>query len=436
MCKLSIIVPVYNGEKSLPRCLDSIIKQDYKDLEIIVVDDGSKDKSFEVMNEYAKKDERIVVIHKENGGVSSTRNKALDLAKGEYIQFIDVDDWLPFDASKSLIRSMEDNNVELVVGDFYRVIDDKTAKKGSYKKGGVISRNEYADKMMLSPADFYYGVLWNKLYKKSIIDTYHIRMDENIDYCEDVIFNLEYLLYVKNIFILKSPVYYYHLSEGSLVTQSLNISNIVKMKLEVIKYYNDFYKNIMDPYDYEQRKPIIYTFLFAFSTDALNIPFVDSIKKLGEESGEKIYYDETHRNNRQFVYDYFSISMLKKILSTTAQQYKLDLTDIVILYYLYTKNSSASFDEIVSVCDIKSSSAAISITKLIALSYIRIADVSFKNDKILLYTYVSGKLDNALKQIDLDYENVCFNGLTNEEINEYKRLQKLILNNIKNIIQE
>ena len=178
MCKVSIIVPVYNGEKVIGRCLDSILKQDQRDIEVIVIDDGSVDNSFEIISDYAKKDKRIVAIHKENGGVSSTRNKAFDLARGEYIQFIDVDDWLPFDSTKLLLRSMEENDVELVVGDFYRVIDNKTSKKGTFKKGGVITRNLYADKMMLSPADFYYGVLWNKLYKKSIIDEYHIRMDE------------------------------------------------------------------------------------------------------------------------------------------------------------------------------------------------------------------------------------------------------------------
>ena len=436
MCKVSIIVPVYNGEKVIGRCLDSILKQDQRDIEVIVIDDGSVDNSYEIISDYAKKDERIVAIHKENGGVSSTRNKALDLAKGEYIQFIDVDDWLPFDSTKLLLRSMEENDVELVVGDFYRVIDNKTSKKGTFKKGGVITRNLYADKMMLSPADFYYGVLWNKLYKKSIIDEYHIRMDEDIDYCEDVIFNLEYLLHTEKIYILKSPVYYYHLTEGSLVSQNLNISNTVKMKLDVIKYYDSFYKNIMDPNDYETRKPFIYSYLFAFSTDAFNIPFIDNVKKLGEEAGEKIYYDVTENNYRQFIYDYFSISMIKKLLSTVAVQHKLDLTDMTILYYLYTKKESASFDEIVSICNLKYSTAAVSITKLVALSYIKIGEISLTNKNIVMYSYISGKLDGDLRQIDADYDNVCFKDLSEKDIEEYKRLQKLIFNNLRKTIQE
>ena len=107
MSKVSIIVPVYNGEKVLKRCVESLLNQDHKDIEIILVDDGSKDSSFEIISEYAEKDERIVPIHKENSGVSSTRNLAISKAKGDYIQFVDVDDWLPFDSTKLLVRALE-----------------------------------------------------------------------------------------------------------------------------------------------------------------------------------------------------------------------------------------------------------------------------------------------------------------------------------------
>ena len=176
MSKVSIIVPVYNGEKVLKRCVESLLNQDHKDIEIILVDDGSKDSSFEIISEYAEKDERIVPIHKENSGVSSTRNLAISKAKGDYIQFVDVDDWLPFDSTKLLVRSMEEEGADMVIADFYRVIDDKISKKGSIRKGGVLTLAEYADKMLLSPADFYYGVIWNKLYRKKIIDDHHLIM--------------------------------------------------------------------------------------------------------------------------------------------------------------------------------------------------------------------------------------------------------------------
>ena len=129
MSKVSIIIPVYNGEKSITRCLDSVLAQDHKDIEVIVIDDGSKDGSFKVISEYAKKDKRIIPVHKENSGVSATRNVGLSMATGDYIQFIDVDDWLPFDSTKLLVRSMEEEDADMVIADFYRVIDDKISKK-------------------------------------------------------------------------------------------------------------------------------------------------------------------------------------------------------------------------------------------------------------------------------------------------------------------
>ena len=186
MEKVSVIVPVYNGEKSIKRCADSILNQDYPELELILIDDGSRDRSWEIMQAIAAADHRVKAIHQENGGVSSARNRALDEASGIYVQFADVDDWLPMDATKLLVREMEAKSSELTVGDFYRVVDGNVSEKGSIETSGVLSLQQYADEMMLAPADLYYGVLWNKLYRRDIIERYGIRMDENISYSEEV----------------------------------------------------------------------------------------------------------------------------------------------------------------------------------------------------------------------------------------------------------
>ena len=351
MCTLTIIVPVYNGEKSLKRCVESILAQDYKDFEALLIDDGSKDDSYKIMSEFAKEDERIIPIHKENGGVSSTRNLGLEKARGKYIQFIDVDDWLPFDSAKLMVRAMEENKADMVIGDFYRVVDDKISKKGSIREGGMITRNLFADKMMITPADFYYGALWNKLYRKEIIDKYKIRMDENISYCEDTIFNLEYLLHANLIYVLKSPVYYYVKTEGSLVEQNLNIENTVRMKTSVIRYYNDFYKNIMDEDDYEERKLIIYGYLLAVSTDAFALPFIDKAKKLGDETGGKVYLSDELADS-ELVFSYLCNNMFNQLLNAIGEQNKVDSTGIRILYYLYKskeKNKGVS-NELCYVC--------------------------------------------------------------------------------------
>lgn len=115
---VSIIVPVYNAEKYLCRCVDSILGQEYQDFELLLVDDGSRDSSPEICEQYRERDSRVHVIHKENTGVSDTRNRALDVARGVYLQFVDSDDWVTADATKLLVREAKDHDCDLVISDF------------------------------------------------------------------------------------------------------------------------------------------------------------------------------------------------------------------------------------------------------------------------------------------------------------------------------
>ena len=430
MSKVSIIVPVYNREKAIGRCVDSILNQDYRDIEVILVDDGSKDSSYKIISEYAEKDSRVIAVHKENGGVSSTRNKALSLASGDYVQFLDADDWLPFDSTKLLVREMEENDVEMVIGDFYRVVDDMVSKKGSIREPGVITRNEYADKMMLTPADFYYGVLWNKLYKKEILDRYNITMDENISYCEDVIFNLEYLLHVKKVGVLKARVYYYVRTEGSLVQQNLSIEKTVRMKTSVIKYYNEFYRNILDERDYEQRKPIIYGYLVAVSTDAFALPFLSDTHKLGEEDGARIYYD-SGLDDAGFMLRYLGMNLFDRLLSSVAMQSNLDINDVRILYILYKTDRECNLDEISSLTGIAAPICTLCLTRLIARGHVRITDIDLFGEHKVSYRYQSGKLDDVFAKVVDDYASVSFAGISDRERESYLATRKKIQENLK-----
>ncbi len=279
MPKVSIIVPVYNGEERLERCAYSILDQDFKDLELILVDDGSRDNSIGLMRELAHADSRVIALHKENGGVSSARNAGLELASGEYIQFCDVDDWVTEGSTKLLVEAMERDDTQMVIADFTRVMGSAEAEKGAIKTPGVISRRKYADEMMLHPADLYYGVLWNKLYRRDIIEKHQLRMDENISLSEDMIFNLEYLIHVNSISVVKESVYNYNYTKGSLVEQSFNPSKVIRMKTQVIEYYNEFFKQTFDIIGYEERKPLIYGYLLAVGTDSLALPSADELVK-------------------------------------------------------------------------------------------------------------------------------------------------------------
>ena len=169
---VSIIVPVYNAELSLHRCIDSILNQEYTDFELLLMDDGSKDSSGTICDEYAAKDTRVRVIHKENSGVSDTRNQALELACGKYLQVLDSDDWITPNATKLFVDAAEEHNCDLVISDFYRVVGERVSHKGDIENEGVMTLEEFASHMIENPADFYYGVLWNKLFRRDIVEKY------------------------------------------------------------------------------------------------------------------------------------------------------------------------------------------------------------------------------------------------------------------------
>ena len=165
---VSVIVPVYNAEQTLRRCVTSILEQQYTDLELLLVDDGSTDASGAICDEFAAQDARVRAIHQPNAGVSAARNHALDQARGVYLQFLDSDDWITPDATRSLVRAAEAHHCDLVIADFYRVVGERLSRKGDIDEDGLLTREEYAAHMMENPADFYYGVLWNKLYRREI----------------------------------------------------------------------------------------------------------------------------------------------------------------------------------------------------------------------------------------------------------------------------
>ena len=149
---------------------------------------------------YAAADARITVIHKENTGVSDSRNLAISQACGTYLQFLDSDDWITPDATKLFVRAAIEHDCDLVIADFYRVVGERVSYKGDIEDDGVLTREEFAAHMMENPADFYYGVLWNKLYRRDLVEKYHLRMDVSVNWCEDFLFNLEYILHA-NVFL-------------------------------------------------------------------------------------------------------------------------------------------------------------------------------------------------------------------------------------------
>ena len=282
---VSIIVPVYNAESYLERCIGSVLAQEYKNFELILVDDGSRDTSAAICDKYAAQDERVRVIHKENSGVSDSRNLALEQARGDYLQFLDADDWLTPEATKLFVQCAEKSGCDMVIADFYRVAGENLSHKGDIEKEGLLTREEFANFMMENPADFYYGVLWNKFYRRELVERQKLRMDPAISWCEDFIFNLEYIRHCKTIYALQVPVYYYVKTKGSLVnSQGASINNTIRMKLNVFEYYHQFYKELYDEESYDTIRFQVHKFFVTYAKDGFVPPsLLPGSVKLGQE---------------------------------------------------------------------------------------------------------------------------------------------------------
>lgn len=221
--KISIIMPVYNAEKYLPDVLRNLTEQTYTNLQIIVVDDGSTDKSRDIIESFMQKDKRVCLIASENRGPSSARNIGLEHTDGEYIRFIDADDSLPEDSMEKLIAPyIENQEIDLVIGN-YKCIEEKNFYTGESSKKGKKSEKEFAEMFVKHVKSFYYGVPWNKLYKRDIIERYQIRFDENLIWCEDFLFNLEYYKHSKYVYVVhdEKGVYEYCIRDTG-ITENLS----------------------------------------------------------------------------------------------------------------------------------------------------------------------------------------------------------------------
>ena len=177
MKKISVIIPVYGVEKYIRKCLESVVNQTYKNLEIIVVNDGTKDNSMEIVKEYLE-DKRIVIINKENGGISSARNAGLKIATGDYISFVDSDDWLELDLYKKLMIDLNDEDIIIFN---YKVIDNKNLKVLKEKKFFNYNRSLKTKRNM--GGEYLFDIepyVWNKLFKRKFIEDYKYKFIQNI----------------------------------------------------------------------------------------------------------------------------------------------------------------------------------------------------------------------------------------------------------------
>ena len=227
---ISIIVPIYNVESYLERCIESILNQSFKEFELILVNDGSTDSCKDICNEYKKRDSRIVVVNKKNEGVSSARNLGLDLAKGEYIGFIDPDDFINKDMYKILFDTIQANNSDMVICDYYKVNEDDINKFRNLKcnceniKIKNLNNLESIDNLFLTGEKFIFA--WNKLYKRDLFSD--LRYEQGRIY-EDEYLAHRILYKCKKVSVIEVKMYYYVQRKGSIVNSPFTVRKFDKV---------------------------------------------------------------------------------------------------------------------------------------------------------------------------------------------------------------
>lgn len=242
--KVSITVPVFNVEKYLPECIESILKQSYNNLELLLINDGSTDTSGIICDKYAQSDKRVRVFHKKNEGVSKARNLGIESATGEWICFIDSDDWIPSDYLETIlndtyiadltfwgckIHSLDKYQTE------YKPIEQFTEEKENIENClAYLKENDQHFE--------YLGFTWNKLFKTSIIKKYDIKFIEYLSLREDEVFTLSYARYISSIRIKSSPLYNYRILNTGLTHKTKSKQeylSLIKELNEVLKYYRN-----------------------------------------------------------------------------------------------------------------------------------------------------------------------------------------------------
>ena len=242
MSKISVIVPVYNAEKYLAKCVDSLLNQTLQDIEIILVDDGSADKSPIMCDDYAKKNSYIKVLHKTNGGVSSARNAGLKIASGEFVAFLDSDDYIEANAYEVAYNIAKGNSCDYVMwGFFCDFVDENeniTNQKISIPQNVKYESTQRKELLNIS------GYLWNKLYSRKLLNELNLSFNNELTLYEDLLFNTKFITQTKNaIFIPEALTHYIQRNIVSLGTKYrenyLELSDIaLECHKKLLRFWN------------------------------------------------------------------------------------------------------------------------------------------------------------------------------------------------------
>ncbi|GAA6381916.1 glycosyltransferase [Intestinibacter bartlettii] len=291
--KISVIVPIYKVEDYLHRCVDSIINQTYTNLEIILVDDGSPDNCPMICDEYAEKDSRIRVVHKKNGGLSDARNAGLDIATGEYIMFIDSDDFVDTEMMGSMMRNMIDDNVDMVVCNIKYVYEDREVVKYN-QSDRILDRYEAMEEYLKDGV--VQAVAWNKLYKKSLINNMRYKVGKTN---EDEFFTYKIVDKTEKIYYNSRPFYNYIQRDSSIMGKySIKRLDGVEASYERLNFIKKKYPTLYE----KEKKTFVNLCIYSYQM-ILREPNLDKDKqgrKTLNNYRKKIKFNKTELKNYSY----------------------------------------------------------------------------------------------------------------------------------------
>ena len=318
MPKVSIIIPVYNSEKYLRKCIESAINQSFKDIEIICINDGSTDSSRQILEEYAQKDNRIKTINKVNGGISSARNTGLDITSGEYCYFIDPDDWIELDTIEKLVNIIQNNDIDVVVHNTLNIpeteFDIKDANSCN-KWFESLKQENGIHKVPIEIKKHIASVVWNKLYKMDIIKKYNCRFPEGL-FHEDELFFWAYMIHCKNYYYLDNKLYNY-LRHSNSIMSTIDNSPMVLDILDILcqiyktveKYKNiDNYQEYLIQYYVKYTNKLLQRIPEKYHKEALIKIKEYYTNVCSDKRILKLYRKYKYKKLNQFIKDIFSVT--------------------------------------------------------------------------------------------------------------------------------
>ena len=249
--KVSVVIPVYNVEKYIRQCLESVINQTLKDIEIICINDGSKDNTLKILEEYSQKDSRIVLIDKENEGLSAARNQGTELARGEYISYIDSDDWVDTHYLEALYNAAKKYNSDVACSSIIRVTAGRRRNKLIYKKEEFTRDIDKKNELTNVPI---YSYVWNKIYKRDKLIQSGVKFPIGRVY-EDIIWSIQAIYYLDGVVTVPSAIYYYRKNPTSVMSSKAkqNAIDCATSEKEMLEFAKEKGLKLLEGYKYAKR---------------------------------------------------------------------------------------------------------------------------------------------------------------------------------------